>query len=93
MRSVGLGLRRMLDDIDRASIPQTPRRTGDLRSRKLKQVLGFKASIAWLTDYAIYQELKQFGHYTTAGTGPHFAKNAVLKVTAKARDYFRRAGA
>lgn len=89
---VSLGLRFILDDVDKTADPKTPRRTGDLRNIKRKQVLGLHASIAWKRGYAAIQELKQFQHYTTPGTGPHFAENAVKEVIGRAEQHFRKAG-
>jgi hypothetical protein len=87
-----MALRLMLDAIDMASTPNTPRDKGDLRNNKLKQVLGLHAVIQWRQKYAIYQEDKEHQHYTTAGTGAHFAENAVDKVVSESPNYFRSAG-
>lgn len=70
-------LRFMAERIVKISEPKTPRKTGRLRMDVVKQVLGLKGEIRWGKDYAIYQEKKQFTNYTTPGTGPHFAENAV----------------
>lgn len=91
-RKASLGLRFILDGVDRESTPRTPRKTGDLRNRKLKQVLGLKSKIAWQTNYAVYQETKKFRKYSTPGTGPHYAEDAVKKVVRDSATYFRRAG-
>lgn len=91
-RKASLALRFMLDGIDKISTPNTPKDTSDLRNRKIKQVLGLKARITWGTEYAVYQESNQYSNYTTAGTGPHFAENAVDDVVKDAKSYFRRAG-
>lgn len=88
-KNCGIGLRKMLDDIHRASIPVTPKKTGDLRNRVKKQVLGLKSAISWEVNYAKYQEKKQFKNYTTPGTGPKFAERAVRRVVNKANDYFK----
>lgn len=85
-------MRFMLDDIDRISAPKTPKRLGDLRRNKLKQVLGLHATIQWRQQYAAVQEDKQHQNYTTPGTGPHYAENAVKEVVSNAGKYFRRAG-
>ena len=89
---VGLALRYALDDIDDIANPKTPKRKGNLRRDTLKQVLGKRGTIMWKKEYAIYQEEKQFKNYTTPGTGPHFAENAVKKVANKSKEYFKRAG-
>ncbi|RDH76345.1 hypothetical protein DVS77_21565 [Mycolicibacterium moriokaense] len=91
-RKASTALRFMLDAIDTESTPHTPKKTGDLRNRKLKQVLGLTARITWGTNYAGWQETKQFANYTTPGTGPHFAEDAVNKVLDDAPKYFRKAG-
>lgn len=70
-------LRKMADRIVARSTPKTPKRSNRLRLDVIKQVVGKNAKIIWGKNYAIYQEEKQFKHYTTPGTGPHFAENAV----------------
>lgn len=57
----------------------------------LKQVLGLHGKVIWGKNYAGFQERKQYQNYTTAGTGPHFAENAVRTVAARADEHFRRA--
>lgn len=89
---LSLALRFILDDVDKTADPKTPKRRGDLRNQKRKQVLGLHAAIAWQRAYAPVQELKQFGNYTTPGTGPHFAENAVKEVIGRAERHFRKAG-
>ncbi len=87
-----IALRLIASAIIVESTPKTPKRRGDLRQNVLKQVLGLTGKVAWNQDYAIFQESKQFKRYTTAGTGPHFAENAVAKVVEEAAKYFRQAG-
>lgn len=70
-------LRFMTDEIVKNSTASTPKKTGRLRNDILKQVLGLKGRIIWGKNYAIYQEKKQYTNYTTPGTGPNFAENAV----------------
>lgn len=89
---LGLFLRAVLDDVDRTSTPATPQDTGDLRNLKRKQVLGMNATITWDRAYAAIQETKQFSHYTTPGTGPHFAENAVREVVGRASEHLREVG-
>ncbi len=72
-------LRQVADKIVTISTPNTPMKTGELRRGVLKQVLGLKGTIKWQKDYAVYQEDKQHKNYTTPGTGPHFALNAVTE--------------
>lgn len=91
-RKSSLALHLMLDGIDKASDPGTPKRLGDLRRNKLKQVLGLHGVIQWRQKYAADQEDKQHKSYTTAGTGPHYAENAARKVVGQADSYFRKAG-
>lgn len=84
--------RMLLEDIHRESRYNTPLSRGlpsdgDLREQVKKQIIGDVAMITWNVPYASYQERgKRFDgshivkHYTTPGTGPWFAKNAVKKV-------------
>lgn len=90
-KGANLALRFMLDDIDRAARPVTPKKQGNLRNDIVKSVLGLRGTIKWEKNYAIFQEKKQFRNYTTPGTGPHFAENSVKKIVNKADDYFRKA--
>lgn len=89
---LSLFLRFVIDDVDRTADPKTPRKTGELRNLKRKQVLGTHGVLAWRRSYAPIQELTQFRNYTTPGTGPHFAKNAVRAVLGRAEQHARRAG-
>lgn len=84
-------LRLMLDGIEAAADPNTPKDTSDLRMNKVKQVLGLKATIQWRQYYAAIQETTQFQNYTTAGTGPHFAEKAGKKVDRQLPKYAREA--
>lgn len=90
-RKGSLMLRRILDGIERAADPLTPKDTSDLRLNKLKQVLGLRAVIQWRQQYAAIQETKQFQNYTTPGTGPHYASKAVKKVSGDLPKYAREA--
>lgn len=87
-----LGIRFMLDAIQRISNPKTPMKHGNLRADVIKSVEGKTGYITWDKNYAIYQEKKQFTHYTTSGTGPHFAEDAVKEVVKNGATYFRMAG-
>lgn len=92
-QKASLAIRFALDGIEQVSTPKTPRKTGDLRNRTNKSVLGLHGAIKWLTGYAVYQETKQFTNYTTPGTGPHFAENAAISEGVRnAEKYFRKAG-
>lgn len=85
-------LRVLADAVVDESTPKTPMRTGQLRADVLKQVLGTKAKIVWGKRYAIFQENKQYRNYTTAGTGPHFAENAVRNVVKNSESIAEKVG-
>lgn len=85
-------LRTIAETIVRASTPKTPMKTGRLRMDVVKQVLGLRGKIIWGKNYAIYQEEKQFKNYTTPGTGPHFAENAVKEVISDTATVARQSG-
>jgi hypothetical protein len=89
---IPIALRLILDAVDEKASPHTPKDLGDLKKNKLKQVLGMHATIVWKQQYAAIQEEKQFSNYTTAGTGPHYAENAVKEVVAHSAQYFKKAG-
>jgi hypothetical protein len=95
-RAASLAVYFMLDGIDRTAFPKTPMRKGELRKDTRKSVSGSKGTITWSERYAAVQEAGsrkgvRFTHYTTAGTGPHFAEDAVNKVASDADSYFRKA--
>jgi predicted acylesterase/phospholipase RssA len=73
-------LRMIAQDIVKESEPRTPKKKGYLRRDILISVLGQQGTIKWLKRYAAIQEGTQFRNYTTPGTGPHFAENAVKKL-------------
>lgn len=85
-------LRMASDEVVKISTPNTPMKTGRLRMDIVKQVLGLKGKIVWGKNYGIFQEVKQFKHYTTSGTGPHFAENAVGVIIKSAKNIMRNAG-
>lgn len=91
LKGANLALRFMLDDIDRVANPVTPKKEGNLRRDLFKSVQGLRGTIKWQKGYAAVQEKKQFKNYTTPGTGPHYAENAVKKVTARSQEYFKKA--
>lgn len=68
------------EEIVDVSKDNTPMKTGALRRDVLKETLGTKGKVVWTKDYASKQEEIQHKRYTTPGTGPHFAKNAVNQV-------------
>lgn len=90
-QSASLALRYILEDIQRTSEPRTPKREGNLRRNTNISVQGLSGVIAWMANYAIYQESKQYTNYTTPGTGPHFAENAVKTIVENSNSYFEKA--
>lgn len=96
-RGINLALRMMTDAIDQEAFRNTPKDKGELRKNLHKTVGAKNAKIRWNTKYAAVQEAgqvrgKRIRKYTTAGTGPHFAENAVMKVVKNGHSYFRKAG-
>ncbi len=85
-------LRIAAEAVEKSAFPNTPKDTGDLRNSVVKSVLGLKGVIKWRQQHAIYQETKQFSTYTTSGTGPHFAKNAIKDVSNRTSEIAKRAG-
>lgn len=78
-------IRKAMDRVVRYSTPKTPmsrgkRTSGSLRRRVGKTMSGKQGIIQWEQPYAIYQEKKKYKNYTTSGTGPHYAENAIAKV-------------
>jgi hypothetical protein len=90
-QAASLFLRLMADQIEVLSRPNTPKKKGFLRRDVLKQVLGLKAKIAWQKNYAARQETTQFKNYTTPGTGPHYAENAVHEAIGLTTEVARKA--
>jgi Minor capsid protein len=87
----------MLDAIDSEADSKTPKKEGNLRRDKLKQVLGLHAEITWKKGYAAAQEVGTtrgypIKNYSTPGTGAHYAENAVKKVVDDSDQYFKQAG-
>lgn len=72
---------------------------GHLRIDVVKTVQGGKGKIIWGKRYAESQEKGIVGgkypvkHYTTPGTGPHYAENAIKKVDHERDIYIKRAAA
>lgn len=99
-RNISLAVRYTLDDIQKTSKEKTPKRLGDLRKNVVKKVFGTKGSIVWQQKYAAYQEAgarkdgtHRVSNYTTPGTGPHFADDAVKEVmTERVKIHLRTAG-
>lgn len=88
-------IRMMLRDIHNRSTKVTPMKTGNLRAQVQERVDGSRGYIQWSANYAIYQEAGAKGgkkwHYTTEGTGAHFAENAVRDVVGDLDVYARKA--
>lgn len=85
-------LRAMAEEVVNIADPKTPKKTGRLKSDVLKQVLGLKGKIVWSKEYAAIQEIKQFSKYTTPGTGPHYAENAVRETIDKTQKIAKSSG-
>lgn len=85
-------LRGIADAIVSLSETKTPKKTGRLRMDIIKQVLGLRGKIIWGKNYAVFQETKQFQNYSTPGTGPHFAENAVNDVVSKTESIAKSSG-
>jgi len=85
-------LRVVAENIINISTPKTPKDTGRLRMDVIKQVLGLNGKVVWGKRYAGIQETKQFRNYTTPGTGPHYAENAVIKVVELTSKIAKQAG-
>lgn len=97
-RGVSLAIRYILDAIDAEASPKTPKEFGVLRRSVQKRVMGLKGEIRWPQKYAQAQEVgvirgTRVKNYSTSNTGPHFAENAVRKITQNADSYFRKARA
>ena len=93
-RGINLALRMALEDVDREAFRTTPKKMGNLRKNLRKSVSGKKGTITWSSSYAAYQERGYTSgpvrKYTTAGTGAHFARNAVRKVGKNFGTYVKR---
>lgn len=85
-----LAIRFALEDIRQTAEPKTPKKTGELRSSAI--ILANKGVVNWTSDHAEIMENKEFPNYTTPGTGPHFARNAVKEVEQRFDQHLRRAG-
>lgn len=84
-----IAIRNMARDVVKIANPKTPSNTTQLRQSVKITQMGKNIQIQWKAKYAIFQEEKQYKHYTTAGTGPHFARNAVEQVQRDSEKYFR----
>lgn len=95
-RNSNLALRLMTEAIHQEAQPHTPKKEGFLSRDVLKQVLGLKAKIVWNKTYAVPQEAgvvrgRKIRNYSTPGTGPHFAENAIVKINDRASQFFKKA--
>lgn len=95
-RNTNLFLRFLLDDVERNSDPITPKKEGELRRGVLKSVVGMKASIKWVKEYAAPQEAGEakghvFRKYTTPGTGRSFAYKGVNAAVVNAKSTMQKA--
>ena len=79
----------LLNKIQEVSDPATPKRTGDLRFYIKKYANSNYGDITWTMNYSAYQERgsnpdgsRPVRNYTTPGTGPWYARNAVTDVFA-----------
>lgn len=88
---MSLGLRLLGEEVFKLADPKTPRRYGNLRRDKVLQVLGLTAILRWDKKYAAAQEDIQHRNYTTPGTGPHYAENAVKQALTRADRIFKQA--
>lgn len=89
---VNLFLRFFAEGVVNTAEPNTPTDTGRMKRDVLKQVLGLSGKIKWNKNYAAIQESKQFKHYTKAGTGPHFARNAIQSTLRDAQSIAKKVG-
>lgn len=92
-------LRLMMESIEKIAQPNTPKDKGNLGNDILKNVTGVRGRMEWRKDYAQYQErgmrkdgTRRVKHYTTPGTGPHYAENAVMAGIDKTNVVARSAG-
>lgn len=98
--AIGLSIRWSLEDIYAEATPKTPMNKGDLRTRVLRTMeSNSKGVIAWNSNYAGVQEqgyrrstngIVHFRNYTTPGTGPHYAENAIKKIVDRFPEYLER---
>lgn len=79
-------IRLVCDNVVDISTPNTPKDKGNLSRDVLKTVQGLHGEIEWRKTYAQFQERGERAdgshkvkNYTTPGTGPHFAENAVKR--------------
>ena len=94
--NVRIANRKMLEDIHHTANPITPMDTSQLRRNVFKRILSNgDGEIEWKEEYSGYQEAGKRAdgthvvrHYTTPGTGAHFAEKSVNKVLDGLDKYF-----
>lgn len=79
------------EDAVNISLSGTPKKTGDLRRSHIKSVQGLHGRVRWLKKYAARLEKVRFKNYTTPGTGPNFALNAMKKTLKNQNSLYRKA--
>jgi hypothetical protein len=79
--------------------PFTPKKYGPLRASIFAQSLGHTATVGWRMPYVLDQELGYntktgyvYSHWTTPGTGPHFAQMGVRMTLAQMDSIYREVG-
>lgn len=75
---VGRGLRLMAQDAVNIAKLTAPKKTGAMRDSGHVEGMGLQIKAVFgdsSVRYAAVQEKKQFSHYTTPGTGPHYLKS------------------
>jgi hypothetical protein len=91
-RKASMFLRIFMDRVEKYSDPITPKRFGNLRRDKLKQVLGLQGKMKWGKNYAMWQEIKQYQHYTTPGTGRYYASKGIVKAVDDTKELLGKVG-
>lgn len=92
IQKASIFLRAIAEEVVSSSQSRTPKDKGNLRRDVLKSILGLSGKIKWDKNYAAYQEEKQFKNYTTPGTGPHYARNAIENVIRRSDAIAKRVG-
>lgn len=96
-QKASLFLREFMEEAHRIAKPITPKDKGDLKNQVLKKALGNKATMEWRKVYASVQERgtikgSVIRHYTTAGTGPHYAEKGVRGALTKTTQIAKKVG-
>ena len=94
--NVRIANRRMLEDIHHTANPVTPMDTSQLRRNVFKRILSNgDGEIEWKEEYSGYQEAGRRAdgthivkHYTTPGTGAHYAEKSVDKILDAVEKYY-----